>query len=72
MTTKNIILNQILTSEQRAAGLYLEITRGRTRLMRSGKVLADISGCETIAEIWHEADQHLNWLKSGIEFVEVK
>lgn len=63
------ILNRILRREHLEAGLYLETDDHNLYLKQGSRTLAIFSARgATLEEILYEADQTLNWLKSGIEF----
>ncbi len=63
------LLDKVLTPEHRAEGLYLIETRDYLFLKRGGKVQAVFSvKVATFESIQHEADQQLEWLRSGITF----
>lgn len=62
------ILANVLTREQRESGIYLEADDHTFILKRNGKVLAVFTHAATIKEVRKEADQVLNWLRSGVEF----
>lgn len=66
-------LDNILTPEQKAAHLSLEEDDHNVFLLEKGQIspLAVFNSCTTIEIIRHEADQHLNWKRSGIEFERV-
>ena len=69
------IPDQILSKEHRAAGMYLSEDDHNLFLMMRGQVcpLAVWNAYVVdIKSVIHEADQHLNWAKSGIEFGEAQ
>ncbi len=66
------LLTQVLTRDQQAAGMYLEEDDHCVYLKHTGKTLSVFSTYCTIQELRQEADQQLCWLKSGIEFREVR
>ena len=63
------LLDRVLRQEHKDAGLYLIETEDFLFLKKKGKVLATFSAVgATIESIQHEADQILNWDRSGITF----
>lgn len=69
------MLENVLTKEQREAGLYLGEDEDIVYLLKKGKVapLATFSAAgATIEAILHEADQQLEWHRSGITFEKVE
>ena len=68
------VLVNLLTAEHKNAGLYLVEDEDFLYLMKQGDPLPQrifSSKGATFAEIRYEADQVMNWSKSGIEFAKV-
>ena len=64
-------LDVLLTDEQKEAGLYLTEDDHNLYLMKRGEPapLAVFSATTVlISEIVDQAEQHLQWLKSGVSF----
>lgn len=63
------ILSKILKLEHRNIGLTLEENEDFVYLVKNGHTIAVFSSRgATIEEVLHEADQQLEWNRSGITF----
>ncbi len=63
------LLDAILTLEHRNFGLSLEENEDFVELKHEGKTIARFSTQgATVISIRHEADQQVQWMKSGIVF----
>jgi hypothetical protein len=67
---KGYLTKSILLQQHRDAGMTLEEDDHIVYLKLKDAVLARFSIHASIEEIRHEADQQLEWLRSGIEFKE--
>lgn len=68
----NKILTKLLRQEHRDIGLTLEEDEDFVYLVRAGHTVATFSATgATIESIIREADQHLEWSRSGITFEKV-
>ena len=65
------VLSKVLRPEHRAIGLYLTMEAGLLLLnrLRQSLPVAVLLPTDTIEKILFEADQILEWSKSGVEFV---
>ena len=62
-------LNRHLTQEHRAIGLDIFVSsEGAIFLRRDGIMVKEFSQDLFISSIIHEADQHLEWSRSGVSF----